>query len=80
MLISPSNRATLTQVCVGENEVVLNLDNSASIMIASTVRIWGSGQDGTELQEAAQTGAALLPLLGKAIVTAVGDAGGWTTQ
>lgn len=71
--------ARLTQVCVGQNEVILNFDTDASIMIASDVLIAPGELPSQDLGDAAAIGAALLPLLGQTLQSASGETGGTTT-
>jgi hypothetical protein len=71
--------AMLTQVCVGQNEVILNFDNDSSIMIAGDVRLLPPDQLQQELQEAPAIGAAVVVLLGRTLQSAQGDATGTTT-
>lgn len=60
--------ATLIQVCVGENEVVLNFDGDISVMSASSVRYAQAGErDAVLFEEARPAGQVLLGLLGTAI-------------
>ncbi len=44
------NGATLSQGCVGGHEVILNLDNEASLMAASSVRL-DQGVESRELAD-----------------------------
>jgi hypothetical protein len=60
--------ATLTQVCVGENETILNLHPGISIMIASSVGMHRQGQPERTFDEPRELGQALFSLLG-AVVT-----------
>ena len=71
--------ATLTQVCIGQNEVILNFDNDVSIMIASDVQLTPKEQSGQNLDDASAIGAAILSLLGQAVQSASGTEKGTTT-
>lgn len=64
--------ARLLQVCIGENEVILNLHPGISVMIASAVRL--STPDGAEQsgEDARKAGTMLLPYLGNVIREATG--------
>lgn len=67
--------AVLVQVCVGENEIILNLEPNISIMATSTVLVEREGQRDT-CDDARTAGIALLPLLGASVVTVIGSADG----
>lgn len=57
--------ATLVQVCIGENEVILNFDGEVSLMCSSSVRYAGAGKtESLLLADAKLAGAAVLDLLG----------------
>lgn len=57
--------ARLTQVCVGENEVIVRYSpDGISVMIATTVRLTEPNTTQHVLEDARETGSALLPLLG----------------
>lgn len=62
--------ATLIQICIGENEVVLNLDPNLSIMIASTIHLKDGEQ--RQLEDSREQGTALLPLLGQSVTDVQG--------
>lgn len=59
--------AQLSQVCVGENEVILHCHPSISVMIASTVRLTEPNTTQRLLEDSRETGSALLPLLGSVV-------------
>ena len=66
----------LLQVCVGENEVILNLHADISIMIASTVRVVHPGGETDTADRSTDIGPAVLILLGKEICEASGSPDG----
>ena len=61
--------ATLLQVCVGENEVILNLNSSSSVMIASSVCFLQPDGTLSTLDNAPRLGQAVLPLLGQHVTS-----------
>lgn len=64
--------ATLIQVAIGENEIILHTHPPSTILIQSKVLITAPGETVTDLDAAVQVGTALLPLLGKTITEATG--------
>jgi hypothetical protein len=60
--------ATLIQVCVGENEIILNLHPQISIMFTGVVRLVSPGGDEMTSEESLQIAPALLPILGSTVV------------
>ena len=62
--------ATLVQVAIGENEVILRFYPQCSIMIASSVSIYAPGEPEALLEDARQIGISLLPILGTDIAGA----------
>lgn len=70
---------TLTQVCMGQNEFILNFDTGTSIMVASTVRLHGSTTDATEIDSAVEAGKILTAELGASVESASGTEDGTTT-
>jgi hypothetical protein len=76
-------RQALTQVAIGENEVILNSYASVqvstahvSLMIASNVTVSTRESRSMTYEDAKSTGTAMLSLLGKQIVEAEGTAAG----
>jgi hypothetical protein len=69
--------AVLTQVCIGENEVIIHFDNDAGITIQSSVRL-SDGERTRIFEGAPDTGVALVRLLGQAVATAAVEPGGVT--
>jgi hypothetical protein len=65
--------AVLIQVCVGENEVILNFDSEVSIMSAASVRYGGAGAMPETIDTAQGAGRALIGLLGQGVVSAEGS-------
>jgi Family of unknown function (DUF6188) len=59
--------SSLLQVCVGENETILNLHSRISIMIASSVSVVPPGGSESTFEEPRQLGPALLPILGSTV-------------
>lgn len=59
--------AALIQVCIGENETILNLHPRISIMIASSVQIVLPSGPPSTLEDPKLIGPAMLPLLGSPI-------------
>jgi hypothetical protein len=59
--------ATLIQVCVGENEIILNLHPQISIMFTAVVRLLNQGGEELVSEESLQLAPALLPLLGSTV-------------
>ena len=68
--------AALIQVCIGENEVVLNFDSDVSIMCASTVRYTRVGGAAESLDDARDAGKVLVELLSAVIEGASGSTDG----
>ena len=68
--------ANLIQVCIGENEVIANLDADISLMIASSVRLAVHAGEMKVCDDAKALGIALVPLLGHAVVEASGTVDG----
>jgi hypothetical protein len=63
--------AHLIQVCIGENDVVLNLHPDASVMIAGSIRVDSSEHETTKtLEKSADIGLTLVPMLGDEILEA----------
>lgn len=60
--------ALLLQVCIGENEVILNLDRDISIMIASDVFVEIVGRPAALYKDSRSLAPELLPLVSQAIV------------
>ncbi len=71
--------ATLTQVCIGENEFILNFDTGPAIMVASSVRISARHAEAVELDSAVAAGGKLTAELGGRVESAVGTVDGTTT-
>ncbi|PZS17246.1 MAG: hypothetical protein DLM57_08820 [Pseudonocardiales bacterium] len=71
--------ATLIQVCVGENEVILNFHPDSSIMIASSVQLTGPEYAPRLIESARDTGTALLEVLGGIVSRAAALPAGTTT-
>ena len=59
--------ATLIQVCVGENEVILNFHPEISVMIAGSVGVTGPDSTQRVLDDARAAGAAILGVLGASV-------------
>jgi hypothetical protein len=66
--------ATLTQVCIGENEIILNLHPAGAklsprieIMSASSIRLCRNGEDWSTFSESVIAAPAVLGLLGETI-------------
>lgn len=68
--------ASLLQVCVGENELILNCYADISVMIASAIRVVGRSNEAAVLDDARSQGIALLGLLGHVIEGASGTLDG----
>lgn len=68
--------ATLLQVCVGENEVILNLDPDISIMVASVIRMTTGDGVALELADAPESGRSMLALLGHGVAAVAHDPDG----
>jgi hypothetical protein len=61
----------LIQVCVGENETILQFGPGMSIMVASAVHLIEPGGTDVDLSDAREVGSRLLPLLGDHIAAAM---------
>jgi hypothetical protein len=59
--------SSLVQVCIGENETILNMHPRISIMIASVVRVIPPGGAESAFEDSRQLGTALLPVLGSSV-------------
>lgn len=68
--------ASLLQICIGENEVILNLDHDISIMIASNVQVSSPDERPTVLEAAKDLGTVLLPLVSATILDTVSTSNG----
>jgi hypothetical protein len=76
--------AALIQVCIGENEVVLNFDSGVSIMCASTIRYTQAGREARSFDDPRDAGKILVELLSAVIDGASGSTDGtlqllWST-
>ena len=60
--------ATLFQVCVGENEVILRFDNETSVMLECEVGVAVAGMAAQKTSRAILTGSAMLALLGTKVI------------
>jgi Family of unknown function (DUF6188) len=58
---------SLIQVCVGQNEVILQLSGHISVMLASLIRLKSPTGEERLIEDARQSGAALLPLIGSSV-------------
>lgn len=67
---------TLLQICIGENEVILNFDQEVSIMVASNLRLTPPQGEAFEVEDAREAGASLLPLLGRSVTDVLGTSDG----
>lgn len=70
--------AALLQVCIGENEVILNLDLDISIMVSSVVQVVSPDGAAEQHDQPAVIGVSILGLVGKTITDAHGDESGTT--
>lgn len=70
--------ATLIQVCIGENEVVLNFHPSISVMIASNVVVLDIDGGSQTLEDSKAIGLAATSFLGNEIAEAVVKEAGTT--
>jgi len=68
--------ATLLQVCIGENEVVLGFFPQISIMVASTIRVVRPEGSMQTLEDARDAGISLSRLLGDSIQEVAGSTDG----
>jgi hypothetical protein len=71
-------RASLTQVCVGENEVILNFEPDISIMSASSVTVELSADDKQTYESARDFGRRAIEFIGDIIGQASAVPGGTT--
>ena len=74
--LQPVLGATLTQICVGENEVILNFDRPVSVTVLSDFSVSLNGMPMVRYQGARQGVVSLLPLIGNQIGSAVATTGG----
>jgi hypothetical protein len=74
--LQPLLGATLTQVCVGQNEVVLNFDRPVSVTVLSDFSVSLNGAPKVRYQDARHGAVSLLPLIGNQIGSAVATTGG----
>jgi len=70
------SNATLQQVCIGENEVILHFDSDIMVMVTSTICVTSADGLQTAFTDAKAGGATLLNLLGNAVRVAMAGTDG----
>ena len=68
--------AQLIQVCIGENDVVLNMHPDVSMMIASNVSVTAKQGETSTLESSLDIGTAMAKLLGSSVVEVTGESDG----